>query len=136
MSSKYFGGPCQLDRQPLPTVPSVIEFQRFTGLGDFQLGSAALAKADTDQLKASLALSLGLLFMARGQNDRARELFEQALPLYERIRDAYSQAITHAWLARVTDGAEHRLHCSRLDELAARVTRPGFRDALRSISGC
>jgi hypothetical protein len=117
-------------------VPAVLEFQRFTGLGDDQLGLDALASAPSPSSRAANAFGLALLYTRRSNNDRARELFGQALPLYQQIQDRYSQAVAHAWLARTTNGERRSKHCAQLDRLAAELNLKGFRESLRAISGC
>ena len=117
-------------------VPALLEFQRFTGLGDDQLGLNALASAPSPSSRADNAFGLALLYTRRSDNDRARELFGQALPLYQQIRDRYSQAVAHAWLARTTNGERRSKHCAQLDRLAAELNLKGFRESLRAISGC
>lgn len=118
------------------TVPGLLDFQQFTGLGDYQLGLDAIAASPSISVKAANTLALGQLYATRSDNDQARNLFNQALPLYQKIRDRYSQAVTHAWLARVTDGMERAEHCTQLDMLAGGISLQGFRESLRSISGC
>jgi tetratricopeptide (TPR) repeat protein len=86
--------------------------------------------------EANSLSNLGEVEFRESNNDRARQLFEQALPLYRRIRDRYSQAVTHAWLARTTDGSLKAEHCAQLDALTAGLKLPGFRESLRSIAGC
>jgi len=117
-------------------VPALLEFQRFTGLGDDQLGLNVLASAPSPSSRAANALGLAMLYTQRSDNDRARELFGQALPLYQQIRDRYSQAVAHAWLARTTNGERRIKHCTQLDRLAAELDLKGFRESLRAISGC
>ncbi len=73
-------------------VPDLLEFQRFTGLGDDQLGRDALASAPSPSSRADNALGLALLYTGRSDNDRARELFGQALPLYQRVGDVLGEA--------------------------------------------
>src|SRR5262249_17308710 len=86
--------------------------------------------------EANCLRCLGQVEFLESNNNRARELFDQALPLYQRIRDRYSQALTHAWLARTTDGEHRTIHCAQLDRLASELNLPQFRESLRSIAGC
>ncbi|SFR10617.1 hypothetical protein SAMN04488564_103435, partial [Lentzea waywayandensis] len=67
-------------------------------------------------------------------NEQARTQFNQALPLYQHIQDRYSAAITHAWLARVTDNERHVEHLSQMDRLATELALPGFHESLRAIA--
>ncbi len=103
-------------------VPALLEFQRFTGLGDDQLGLEALASTPSPSSRADNAFGLALLYTQRSDNDRARELFGQALPLYQQIRDRYSQAVAHAWLARTTSG-ERRVKALHPTEQTCRRTQ-------------
>ena len=73
-------------------VSALLEFQRFTGLGDDQLGRDALASASTPSSRAAITFGLALLYTQRSDNDRARELFGQALPLYQRVGDVLGEA--------------------------------------------
>ncbi|HET8640345.1 MAG TPA: hypothetical protein VFM37_00305, partial [Pseudonocardiaceae bacterium] len=73
-------------------VPGLLEFQRFTGLGDVQLGMDAIDASPSTATQAANAFALGLLSAARSDNGRARELFGQALPLYRRVGDVLGEA--------------------------------------------
>jgi tetratricopeptide (TPR) repeat protein len=84
-----------------PAVSDLLEFQRFTGLGDDQLALQALASSSTPSTQAALALALGLLYDRRGRNDRARELFGQALPLFQQVGDVLGEANCLRNLGRV-----------------------------------
>ncbi|MGH3569550.1 MAG: tetratricopeptide repeat protein, partial [Pseudonocardia sp.] len=86
--------------------------------------------------EANCLSNLGQVEFRESNNDRARELFGQALPLYQQIRDRYSQAVAHAWLAATTSGEQRGKHCIQLNRLATELNLKGFRESLRSISGC
>ncbi len=82
--------PCDPDLIPL--VRNILQFQRFTGLGDDQLAREVLVSDLESGTRASIAVDVGSLYFARGENNRARELFDQALPLYRSIGDARGEA--------------------------------------------
>jgi hypothetical protein len=86
--------------------------------------------------EANCLRNLGQVEFLESNNDRARELFGQALPLYQQIRDRYSQAVAHAWLARTTSGERRSEHCTQLNRLADELNLKGFRESLHAISGC
>src|SRR5262249_44792104 len=74
-------------------VPDVLEFQRFTGLGDDQLALAALAMPrSSTPVRAATTFGLGVLYADRSLHDRAPELVDQALPLYQRVGDVLGEA--------------------------------------------
>ncbi|MFI5593656.1 tetratricopeptide repeat protein [Amycolatopsis sp. NPDC051758] len=75
-----------------PLVRSLLEFQRFTGLGDDRLTRETLASDLEPLARASTASNLGKLYAIRGENSRARELFGQALPLYQRVGSVLGEA--------------------------------------------
>lgn len=78
----------------LALVPPVLRFQRFTGLGDDQLGREALATKATSSTKAMIMTGLAQLHLNRSRNDEARKLFHQALPLYQQVGDVLGEANT------------------------------------------
>ncbi|MCX2950192.1 tetratricopeptide repeat protein [Lentzea sp. NEAU-D7] len=73
-------------------VPDLLEFQRLTGLGDDQIGVAALAHAKSPTSRARQASALAQLYLRRSNNEQARGLFNQALPLYQRIGSVLGEA--------------------------------------------
>jgi len=54
----------------------------------------------------------------------ARQLFEQALALYQRIEEPYSIGMTHRQLARITDGAARQPHVQAAREAWTGIDRP------------
>ncbi|WP_370971098.1 tetratricopeptide repeat protein [Amycolatopsis sp. cg9] len=85
----------RLPRDPAvvaPVAPDLLVFQRFTGLGDDQLARETLAADLEPPTRADTAFALGVLYVARGENRRARELFGQALPLYQGVGDVLGEA--------------------------------------------
>jgi tetratricopeptide (TPR) repeat protein len=81
-----------VDKDTAAVVPDLLWFQVFTGLGDDQLALRSLAAAEGPQVLASNARALGQLYYARGRNGQARELFNQALPLYRRVGAVLGEA--------------------------------------------
>jgi hypothetical protein len=73
-------------------VPNILTFQRFTGLGDEHLGHAALTMPSSLSIRADIFLCLGLLHSGRSNNMQARELFGQALPIYQRVGAVLGEA--------------------------------------------
>ena len=73
-------------------VVGLLELQRFTGLGDDQVGIAALAAAPTPTDRANVHSQLGVLYLTRSDNARARAAIDEALPLYQRAGAALGEA--------------------------------------------
>ncbi|WHT22688.1 tetratricopeptide repeat protein [Crossiella sp. CA-258035] len=73
-------------------VPDLLVFQRFTGLGDHQLGVQALSHTVAPPIRGALLRALALLYFRRGDNGTSRELFDQALPLFRRVGDVLGEA--------------------------------------------
>ncbi|WP_378194968.1 tetratricopeptide repeat protein [Amycolatopsis plumensis] len=75
-----------------PIVPDLLMFQRFTGLGDDQLVRSALASDLEPRVRADIAFNAGSLYVTRGKNSRARELFNQTLLLYRSLGSVLGEA--------------------------------------------
>ncbi|GAA4611583.1 hypothetical protein GCM10023108_04460 [Saccharopolyspora hordei] len=84
--------------------------------------------------QANCLLNLGKIAFRESDNNQARNLFQQAQPLYQRINARYSQAFTHAWLARVTTGEERTEHRLRMDKLAEDLGHDWLKQQLHDIA--
>ncbi|WP_051767817.1 tetratricopeptide repeat protein [Amycolatopsis vancoresmycina] len=85
----------RLPHDPAPLAPLVrklLLFQRFTGLGDDRLARETLSSDLEPLTRADIASALGELYTGRGENSRARKLFDQALPLYRRAGSVLGEA--------------------------------------------
>jgi tetratricopeptide (TPR) repeat protein len=72
------------------------EFMRFTGLGSTALLEKAVRIAQNldshENITANCILSLGDIALARSDHEVARQRYEEALPLYQRVGDILGQA--------------------------------------------
>jgi tetratricopeptide (TPR) repeat protein len=71
------------------------KFVRYTGLGDAKLLTTALLAASevaSPKQRAGLIYAAGSLALQRSDHDRARALYQQALPLYQSIRAVLGEA--------------------------------------------
>ncbi|WP_285507889.1 tetratricopeptide repeat protein [Actinokineospora sp. NBRC 105648] len=85
--------------------------------------------------EANCLSNLGQVEFIESRNDRARELFNRALILYQQIRDRYSQAITHAYLCRLTTGDQRTIHRRKTNQLADEIKLDlNTRGALQAIA--
>ncbi|SFR10623.1 hypothetical protein SAMN04488564_103436, partial [Lentzea waywayandensis] len=73
-------------------VPDLLHFQRFTGLGDDQIGLDALDSAIPVASRARNTTALARLYFSRSNNEQARALFNQAFPLYRQVGDVLGEA--------------------------------------------
>ncbi|WP_170176312.1 tetratricopeptide repeat protein [Lentzea flaviverrucosa] len=76
----------------IDAVPDLLNFQRLTGLGNEQIGLDALSCTTSLTSQARCSSALAQLYLSRNKNDQARALFNQALPLYQRISDVLGEA--------------------------------------------
>lgn len=58
--------------------------------------------------EANCIKSLGDIALRRSDQEGARARYQEALPLYERIREPYSIGMTHRRLARLATSQEER----------------------------
>lgn len=110
-----FGLP--LDQEISDLVTGLLEFQRFTGLGDDQLALQALATTTSTEVQANLSVALGGIYLARSENSRADECFERALALFEQLDDPLGQGNCLRYLGdrefRRSDNARAREYYDR-----------------------
>ncbi|MEN0005479.1 MAG: tetratricopeptide repeat protein [Bacteroidota bacterium] len=90
--------PIALEYTPEKTIERVrdfIEFSTYTGLGDRSLLAKAYKKAkdiNNEALEANCIRSLGDIAFRESNNQLAEQLFNQAIPLYEKIGSLLGQA--------------------------------------------
>lgn len=90
------------DQSFLGVIPSLLEFQRFSSMGDTELAHVALESAAETALKAEITLGLADVYRARSDNQQARELFEQAQPLCQMVGDVLGEAHCLLDLGRIS----------------------------------
>ncbi|WP_308199036.1 tetratricopeptide repeat protein [Saccharothrix sp. S26] len=82
-------------------VPDLLDFQRFTGLGDHRLGHHALAHTTDPALRAGITQALAQLHFTRGDHARARASYDETLPLFREVGDVAGEAGTLKGLGNI-----------------------------------
>ena len=84
---------------------------RFTGTtlpGLLDAARAVVDRAGTDAQRADIHVGLGSIAVQRSDHDTAQARFEEALVLYERIRDPYSIGVAQHRLATLASTESER----------------------------
>ena len=72
--------------------------------------AGACRAADDPRGQARCLEHLGDIALYRSDHEAARQAYQEALALYQRISDPYSIGLAHHSLARVTAGEERTAH--------------------------